>query len=149
MPLTTKQANIALWIIQVILAGLYLFAGGYKLAIPLDTLAKLAPLPPRFLKFIGACEVLGAFGLILPGLLRVKPGLTPLAAVGLVVIMIGAVIMTVATLGLAPATTPFVAGLLAATVARGRWPELQLHGASDTRFGASERPSQDGSGKTP
>jgi len=118
---TTKQSHVALWVIQVLLAAFYLFAGGFKLAISAEALAKLAPLPPLFLKFIGACEVLGALGLVLPGLLRVKLGLTPLAAAGLVVIMIGAVIVTVATQGVAPATAPFIAGILAATVARGRW----------------------------
>ncbi|HXH63626.1 MAG TPA: DoxX family protein [Gemmatimonadales bacterium] len=121
MPVSTKKSRLALWIVQSVLAALFLFAGGVKLALPLAALAKLSPLPAPFLKFIGTCEVLGALGLILPGALRIKPWLTPLAAAGLVLIMIGAVITTVATLGVAPAVMPFVVGILAATVVRGRW----------------------------
>ena len=82
--------------------------------------AKVSPLPAAFLKFIGVCEVTGAVGLILPGLLRIRTGLTPLAAAGLVIIMIGATLVTVATQGAAPAALPFCVGILAATVALGR-----------------------------
>ena len=66
-------------------------------------------------------EVLGTLGLILLGLLHMRPGLTPLAAAGLVTIMIGATVVTVAGGQLAPALIPVVAGLLAAFVAFGRW----------------------------
>jgi hypothetical protein len=66
-------------------------------------------------------EVLGALGLILPGLLRIRPILTPLAAAGLVIIMIGATALTLAADGIATAITPLVVGLLAAFVAYGRW----------------------------
>jgi hypothetical protein len=121
MPVSTKKSRVTLWIVQGVLAALFLFAGGFKLALPLAALAKVSPLPAPFLKFIGTCEVLGALGLILPGALRIKPGLTPLAAAGLVIIMIGAVVTTVATQGVAPAAMPFVVGILAATVVRGRW----------------------------
>ena len=79
------------------------------------------PLPGLFLRFIGICEVLGALGLILPGLLRVRPGLTPLAAAGLVVIMIGATVLTLAGgQGAALALPPLIIGLLAAFVVYGR-----------------------------
>jgi len=67
--------NILLWIIQVLLALLFLFAGIAKFVMPLDQI----PLPALFLKFIGVCEVLGGLGLILPGLLRRQRYLTPLA----------------------------------------------------------------------
>ena len=120
MPFTTKQPNAALWVIQGLLAALFLFAGGFKLALPLAALAKVSPLPAAFLKFIGVCEVTGAVGLILPGLLRIRTGLTPLAAAGMVIIMIGATVVTVATQGAAPAALPFCVGILAATVALGR-----------------------------
>jgi DoxX-like protein len=120
MSVTTKQANAALWAIQGLLAALFLFAGGFKLALPLAALAKVSPLPAAFLKFIGACEVTGAIGLVLPGLLRIRTDLTPLAAAGLVIIMIGATVVTVATQGAAPAALPFCVGILAATVALGR-----------------------------
>lgn len=124
MPASTKQSRIALWVVQSVLAALFLFAGGVKLALPLAALAKMSPLPAAFLKFVGVCEVAGALGLILPGALRIKPGLTPLAAAGLVIIMTGAVITTIATAGVAPAVVPFVVGVLAATVVRGRWQRL-------------------------
>jgi len=116
-----KTTRIALWIVQAVLAALFLFAGGFKLATPIAELARMAPaLPAGFLKFIGACEVLGGLGLVLPGLFRVRLGLTPLAAAGLVIIMVGAVVVTVATQSLAGAAFPLAIGLLATAVALGR-----------------------------
>ena len=120
MSISTKQRGAVLWVIQGLLAALFLFAGGFKLALPLAALAKVSPLPVQFLKFIGACEVTGALGLILPGLLRIRTGLTPLAAAGLVIIMTGATVVTLATQGVAPAVLPFVVGILGAAVALGR-----------------------------
>ena len=120
MSISTKQRGALLWLIQGLLAALFLFAGGFKLALPLAALAKVSPLPAVFLKFIGACEVTGALGLILPGLLRIRTGLTPLAAAGLVIIMTGATVVTLATQGVAPAVLPFVVGILGAAVALGR-----------------------------
>ena len=76
--------NVALWIIQALLAALFIFGGGMKLVLPLDKLTGPVPMPGMFLRFIGVCELLGGLGLILPSLLRIRPGLTPLAAVGLV-----------------------------------------------------------------
>ena len=67
------------------------------------------------------CEVLGALGLILPGLLKRRTGLTPLAAAGLVIIMIGATVVTLASMPPSWAVLPVVTGLLAAFVAYGRW----------------------------
>jgi uncharacterized membrane protein YphA (DoxX/SURF4 family) len=115
-----------LWAIQVLLALLFLFAGGTKLVLPIETLNSMGPpnaihLPGLFLKFIGVCEVLGALGLILPGLLRIRPGLTPLAASGLVIIMIGAVVVSALGQGFATAIPALVTTLLAAFVAYGRW----------------------------
>lgn len=114
--------NIALWIIQALLAALFLFGGGMKLVLPLDKLTGPTPMPVSgsFLRFIGVCEVLGGLGLILPSLLRIRPGLTPLAAVGLVIIMIGATWITLSTMDMASALIPFVVGILAAFVAYGR-----------------------------
>lgn len=116
----------ALWIVQVLLALLFLFAGGTKLVLPPDVLASMGSpnqiqLPGWFVRFTGVVEVLGALGLLLPGLLRIKPWLTPLAAAGLVVIMIGATALTVAADGVAAGVVPLVVGLLAAFVAYGRW----------------------------
>jgi hypothetical protein len=113
--------NRTLWILQVLLALLFLFAGGVKLVLPADQLVKQAPMfSAAFLRFIGSCEVLGAIGLILPVLLRIKPGLTPLAAAGLVIIMIGATVVTLMTGGIAMAIMPVVVGLLLVFVVYGR-----------------------------
>ena len=115
-----KRSRTALWIIQGVLAALFLFAGWMKLATPMADLARMSPLSPEFLKFIGACEVLGALGLVLPGLFRVQLGLTPLAAAGLVVIMVGAIIVSVITQGAAAAGLPLLVGVLSSLVVVGR-----------------------------
>jgi uncharacterized membrane protein YphA (DoxX/SURF4 family) len=111
----------ALWIVQGLLAALFLFSGVTKLVMPIEEMTKQVPLPGLFLRFIAVAEVLGAIGLILPGLLRIRPGLPPLAAAGLVIIMIGATLVTLGTGGGAMALMPFTVGLLAAFVAYGRW----------------------------
>ena len=67
----------ALWSVQGLLTLLFLFAGGMKLVLPLEALTAQMPLPGLFVRFIGVAEVLGALGLILPALLRIRPGLTP------------------------------------------------------------------------
>ena len=112
--------NVALWIIQVLLAGLFIFAGGAKLMMPIQELTAQTGMPAWFIRFISVAELLGGFGLILPSLLRVAPGLTPLAAAGLVIIMIGAVVMSAAG-GVIAALLPFVTLLLLLFVAYGRW----------------------------
>ena len=115
---SSKKTGVALWIVQVVLAALFLFAGGTKLVVPVEMLAGPVPLPEAFIRFIGVAEVLGALGLVLPGLLRIRTGLTPLAAAGLVVIMAGATATTVIGGMGAGAVVPF--GILAASVAYGR-----------------------------
>ncbi len=122
--------NTALWIAQGLLAAIFLFAGGMKLVLPVEEMTKQMPLPGLFLRFIAVCEVLGAIGLILPWLLRIRPSLTPLAAAGLVIIMIGATVTTLATAGVAMALFPLVVGILAAFVAYGRWRLAPHRGSS-------------------
>jgi hypothetical protein len=116
-----STTNVALWIVQGLLAALFLFAGGAKLVLPLDQMAGPVALPGWFLRFLGVAEVLGALGLVLPGLLRIRPGLTPLAAAGLVIIMIGATVVTLVGGMVAVALMNVVVALLAAFVAYGRW----------------------------
>jgi uncharacterized membrane protein YphA (DoxX/SURF4 family) len=115
--------NTALWIVQALLAALFLFAGGMKLVMPIEEMMKQMPLPlpGLFLRFTGVVEVLGAIGVILPWLLRIRPGLTPLAAAGLVIVMIGATVYSLAAGDIATALIPVVVGALAAFVAYGRW----------------------------
>ena len=120
--------NIALWIVQGLLALLFLFTGGMKLVLPIAEMTKQIALPGLFLRFIGVMEILGALGLVLPGLLRIRTGLTPLAAAGLVTIMIGATTLTLMTVGVLAALLPLVTGLLSAFVGYARWRVLPLPG---------------------
>ncbi len=115
-----NKVGTVLWTIQALLAALFLFAGGIKLILPAAALTAQMHMPAPFLRFIGACELLGALGLVLPGLLHLHEELTPLAATGLIVIMIGAVIVSVPLMGVAAAVPPFVVGCLAAFIAYGR-----------------------------
>jgi len=112
--------NAGLWVAQALLALLFLFAGGVKLVLPLDALAGPLALPGPFIRFVGVCEVAGALGLVLPGLLRIRVGLTSLAAAGLAVLMAGATVVTAMAGGLVPAFFPAAVGALAAFVAFGR-----------------------------
>ena len=116
------KLTFTLWTVQALLALLFLFAGSMKLIIPIEmmTAQMPIPLPGLFLRFIGIAEIAGALGLILPGLLRIRRGLTPLAAYGLIIIMIGATIITLLSDGIAPALIPLVVGLLLVTIAYGR-----------------------------
>ena len=115
-----RSATTRLWIAQGGLAAICLFAGGFKLVLPSAVLAAQSHLPGEFIKFIGVCETLGACGLILPGLLHVQERLTSLAASGLVIIMIGAVVTTIVQGQGAAAILPAVVGTIAVYVARGR-----------------------------
>ena len=115
------MVTYALWTVQVLLALLFLFGGGAKLVLPAEALKGPVAVPVLFLRFIGVCEVLGALGLILPGLLRIRPDLTPLAAAGLVIIMLGATVTNLVGGGIAIALMTLALALLAAFVAYGRW----------------------------
>src|SRR5688572_3885768 len=116
--------NLALWIVQVLLAALFMFGGVAKLMIPIEEMTAGLPLPGPFIQFIAIAEALGAIGLILPWALRILPGLTPLAASGLVIIMIGATTLTAMGVGGGDAVSaliPGFVGLLCAFVAYGRY----------------------------
>jgi hypothetical protein len=114
------KKNVTLWAVQGLLAALFLFAGVMKFVMSPEAMAGPVSLPIGFIRFIGACETLGAIGLILPGLLRIHAELTPVAAAGLAIIMIGAVVVTVMGGTIAPALVPLIVGALAAAVAYGR-----------------------------
>ncbi len=122
MKITANTTNRLLWTAQALLALLFLFAGVAKLVMSPEQMEGPVELPLAFLRFIGIAETLGGMGLILPGLLRIRTELTPLAAAGLLIIMAGASVLTVATMGVLPALVPFIVGVLAATIAYGRWP---------------------------
>ena len=123
-----KKMTVFLWVLQGLLAALFLFSGAYKLVTSADVLAKQAHMSAAFLKFIGALEVLGGLGLVLPGLTKIHPELTAFAAAGLVIIMIGAVVVTLMQGLGANAILPAVVGILCGVVCvtRFRHPGTQV-----------------------
>jgi hypothetical protein len=141
----TKIKNYALWTVQWLLALLFLWAGGVKLVLPLEMLKGPVALPGLFVRFIGVAETLGAIGLILPWLLRIRPVLTPIAAGGLVIIMIGATVITLIGGGGASALFPATVGVLAVTVAysRGRAAAYRIAGSSRNTAPGPSRLSTD------
>ncbi|HZO30096.1 MAG TPA: DoxX family protein [Chloroflexota bacterium] len=125
--------NLALWIVQGLLAALFLFGGFVKLAMSAEELAAVCSLPVLFVRFISVCELLGGLGLILPGIFKIRTELTPLAAAGLTIITLGATGLTAAGVdGADPVTAlfPLTAALLSAFVAYGRWRLVPLAGSS-------------------
>lgn len=114
--------HITLWIVQVLLALAFL-AHGLMLLMPPPDIAVLmdAMLPRWFQVFLGTAEVLAAVGLTLPGLTRMRPGLVPAAAVGLMVVMISATALHLWRAEYSGAATTFVLLLMATFVAYGRW----------------------------
>ena len=122
--------NIILWIVQVLLAVAFIMAGGMKLMTPHDALAaqmNWVNYAPAFApKVIGTLEVLGGLGLVLPSLFRIKPKLTPLAALGLALLMAGAFITHIVLGEYAMSLPSLVLGLLSAFVAWGRHKRLPI-----------------------
>ena len=115
--------NIILWILQVLLGLLFIFAGVMKFVMSVAEMNAQAPvaLPGILLHFIGICEILGGLGLILPSLLRIEPRLTSLAALGLAIIMVGATVITFMGPMKVAAAYPLTICLLCLFVAYGRW----------------------------
>src|SRR5947209_16545880 len=92
---TGKGRHYALWTIQVLLAALFLFSGVMKFLMPVAKMQQgPVVLPGWFLHFIGLAEILGGLGLLLPGWTGIQRKLTPIAAAGLLAIMIGATVVT-------------------------------------------------------
>ncbi|MFF5055009.1 DoxX family protein [Micromonospora sp. NPDC000663] len=89
--------NVALWVVQILLAAIFAGAGLAKLTQPKEKLRDpmrwVDPVPPSQVKALGAVEVLAAVGLVLPPLTGIATVLTPLAAVGLVIVMIGGILV--------------------------------------------------------
>jgi hypothetical protein len=116
-----KTLNRLLWTAQTLAALLFLFAGSMKFIMPAEKMQQ-GPIvfSMAFMHFIGICECLGALGLLLPGLARVQTWLTPLAAAGLTIIMIGATTVTILSMGVAPSILPAVVGIVTVWIAYGR-----------------------------
>ena len=117
--------NIVLWIFAGVLAAVFLLAGTMKVAAPkeklLSTMAWAKTWPEPRLKALGAVEVLGAIGLILPRALDIAPVLTPVAAVGCAIVMFGAMITHARMKDYAGLAMPVVLLILAIVVAAGRF----------------------------
>ena len=129
---SSRTLSITLWTLQGLLAALFLMTGALKALMPAEVLAAQTPLPILVVRCIGLCELAGALGLILPGLLRIAPGLTPLAAAGLVVLMVGATILTPILITPDPLLMllPATAGVLAGAVGYVRLRLAPLRGRS-------------------
>jgi len=129
---SSRKLSIALWTLQALLAAIFVMTGAMKLLMPADLLEAQTPLPIVVVRFIGLCEAAGALGLILPGLLRIRPGLTPLAAAGLVVLMICATLLTPILITPDPVMMllPATVGVLAAMVGYARLRLAPLRGRS-------------------
>jgi uncharacterized membrane protein YphA (DoxX/SURF4 family) len=120
----SKGLHIALWVVQVLLAVAFFMAGLMKLTTPYEALNAQMPwttaFPEGMVRFIGLVEVLGAIGLVLPSATRIQPRLTPLAALGLVVVMVLASGLHLSRGEGAMVPANLVLGALAAFVAWGR-----------------------------
>ena len=119
--------NIALWTVQGLLAGVYLVAGGLKIVRPREQLVASGRLDwmkdnsDAAVKAVGAVEILGALGLILPGLTGIAPILAPIAGVGLVVVQIGALRVHLTRSERQPLPANVILLMFAAFVAVGRY----------------------------
>ena len=114
--------NIALWILQVLLAAQFLFHGWIMLAPPAELVEIMnAEFAPWFRIFVGATESLGALGLILPGVTRIMPWLTPLAAAGLMIVTVSASVLHLSRGEIGNAIYTAVLFVLVTFVAYMRW----------------------------
>ncbi|MFM7644851.1 MAG: DoxX family protein [Sphingomonadales bacterium] len=125
----SKALHISLWIAQILLALAFGMAGFMKIAMPVEELAKngmsfVSDYGVGTVRFIGISEVLGALGLILPAALRIKPFLTPLAALGIAIIMVLATNYHVTHSE--PFTPTIILFLLASFVAWGRFKKAPI-----------------------
>lgn len=114
--------NVTLWVLQVVLALVYLAHGVLLLAPPPDLIGQInATIGPVLRYVLGVAEVLAAIGLIAPGVTRVLPWLVAAAAAGLIPIMVGATVLHVVRGEYGSAATTFVLLVLVAFVAYARW----------------------------
>ncbi len=86
-----KVLNVLLWIAQILLTGMFFMAGYMKVSTSIEVAIQQMPwagdIPAFLFRFIGFAEIAGAVGIFLPALLRIQPKLTPLAAMGLITVM--------------------------------------------------------------
>ncbi|GAB2793175.1 DoxX family protein [Rhabdobacter roseus] len=126
----SKVLHISLWVAQVLLALGLLYGGSMKLFQPADTLAAQWPwtaqVPLSLVKLTGVVDFLGAAGLLLPAWLRIRPALTPVAALGVLVLMLCAILFHVVRGEVAVIGINVFFAVLAAWVAWGRFRKVPL-----------------------
>lgn len=125
-----KVLNIILWIAQIVLAGMFIMAGFMKSFTPIEQLSASLPwvkdAPIWLVRFIGISEFLGALGLILPSLLRIKPILTPLAALGIIAIMVMAAFFHISRSEFSGVAFTLILAIVAAFICWGRWKKAPI-----------------------
>jgi putative oxidoreductase len=126
----SRLLNVVLWTVQVILATMFIMAGFMKTTLPIDQLSLSVPwakdVPEALVRFIGTSELLGAVGLLLPGVFRIKPRLTPYAASGLLTIQVFAMIFHFSRGEYAAIGFNLVLALAAAFIAWGRFKKVPV-----------------------
>lgn len=119
--------NIVLWVLQVLLAAVFLAHGLLLLFPPADLIEAMnASMSPSFRVFLGVAEVLAAIGLTLPGLTRVAPWLVACAAAGVMIVMISATVLHVVRSEVSSAITTAILLVMATVVAYMRWRVLPI-----------------------
>jgi putative oxidoreductase len=113
--------NVLLWILQFLLAAVFLAHGLLFLAPPASMVELLRPIPVAFRLFLGVAEVLAAVGLTVPGLTRIQPMLVSWAAAGVMIIMIGATVFHLNRGEFSSAITTIILLTMATFVAYMRW----------------------------
>lgn len=113
--------NVVLWILQALLALVFLAHGLMLLMPPPEVAAQMNAMLPRwFSLFLGVAEVAAGIGLVVPGVTRIKPALVPAAALGVVIVMVGATILHVMRNEMSSAGITAVLLVMAIVVAHGR-----------------------------
>ena len=126
-----KALHIILWVAQIVLGGMFIMAGMMKSTQPIIDLSKSVPwtanVPLALVRFIGVSELLGGIGLVLPSLLRIKPILTPIAAIGILLIMVLAMVYHIVNGETNVIGINIAFGLVAAFIAWGRLKKAPIH----------------------
>jgi putative oxidoreductase len=127
---SSKWMNISLWVVQGLLAAMFLMAGANKLFQSIPELSKMLPwvtqVPDGLVRFIGFSELLGGIGSLLPTILRIKPILTSYAAIGLAVVMLLASIFHISKGEMSVIGMNFVFMAMALFVAWGRMKKVPV-----------------------
>ena len=130
-----KALHITLWVVQIILGGMFIMAGIMKSSQPIIDLSQAVPwaaeVPAVLVRLIGLSELLGGIGLILPSLLRIKPILTPIAAIGILIIMVFALLYHISKGETDVIGINIVLGLIAAFIAWGRLKKAPIHSTTN------------------